>query len=170
MIRLSILVFLVQIFCASAGQLDLALVQFPEVKTVEQLNAALVGIDIAEMTNADRTATPVPYLQGGRVLFSQTIPSTGSLNSSTRLGNARAEVSGNLKNNFLTVEIRLSEGVNAVFRRFSSRAYKGSAPLQTGIARVVSIRTFTEKSNLVTKASSEVKESVVCQVIFARLR
>lgn len=170
MLRLATVLFLFQMLCLSAGQLDLALVQFPEVKTAEQLNAALASVDLAEMTNADRTITTVPYLRGGRVLFSQSLSSTAALNSSTRLGNSRAEVAGIFKNNFLTVEIRLSEGVDAGLRRFSSRTYAGSAPLQAGVARVVSIRTFTEKSNSVTKAKTEVKESVTCHVIFARLR
>lgn len=170
MIRLTTLVVLFQMLCASAAQLDLALVQFPEVKTVEDLNAALAGVDLAEMTNADRTVTTVPYLKGGRVLFSQSLDPAAGLDSSTRIGNSRAEVGGNLKNNFLNLEIRLSEGVDAGLRRFSSRNYKGSAKLQTGVARVVSIRVFTEKSNSVTKTVSEIKESMNCHVLIARLR
>jgi len=170
MIRLAALVFLFQTLSAFAAQLDLAVVQFPEVKTATELNAALAGVSLAEITNADRTVTSVRYLQGGKVLFSQSIPSTASLSSSTRLGNSRADVTGSLKNNSLEVEIRLSEGVDAGFRRFSSRSYAGSAALKAGAPQVVAIRTITGKTNSVSKDRSEVKETVSCHVILAQLR
>jgi hypothetical protein len=170
MIRLAALVFLFQTLSAFAAQLDLAVVQFPEVKTATELNAALAGVSLAEITNADRTVTSVRYLQGGKVLFSQSIPSTASLSSSTRLGNSRADVTGSLKNNSLEVEIRLSEGVDAGLRRFSSRSYAGSAALKAGAPQVVAIRTITGKTNSVSKDRSEVKETVSCHVILAQLR
>jgi hypothetical protein len=170
MIRLAALVFLLQTFSAFAAQLDLAVVQFPEVKTTAELNAALAGLNLAEITNADRTITSIPYLQGGRVLFCQSAPSTASLNSSTRLGNSRAEVTGAFKNNSLQVEIRLSEGVDAGLRRFSNRLYSGSASLSTGSPRVLAVRTITGKTNSVSKEKAVVKETVTCHVILAQLR
>ena len=170
MIRLAALVFLFQTFSAFATQLDLAVVQFPEVKTAADLNVALAGLNLAEITNADRTITSVPYLKGGTVLFTQSLPSTASLNSSTRLGNSRAEVTGAFQNNSLQVEIRLSEGVDAGLRRFSNRVYNGTAPLSTGAPRVVSVRTIRGKTNSVSKDKAEVKETVTCHVILAQLR
>jgi hypothetical protein len=170
MIRLAALVFLLQTFSAFAAQLDLAVVQFPEVKTTAELNAALAGLNLAEITNADRTITSIPYLQGGRVLFCQSAPSTASLNSSTRLGNSRAEVTGAFKNNSLQVEIRLSEGVDAGLRRFSNRLYSGSASLSTGSPQVLAVRTITGKTNSVSKEKAVVKETVTCHVILAQLR
>jgi len=170
MIRLVALVFLFQTFSAFATQLDLAVVQFPEVKTAAELNTALAGLNLAEITNADRTITSIPYLQGGRVLFCQSAPSTATLNSSTRLENSRAEVTGEYKNNSLHVEIRLSEGVDAGLRRFSSRLYSGSAPLSTGSPRVLAVRIITGKTNSVSKGKAEVKETVTCHVILAQLR
>ena len=170
MIRLAALVFLLQTFSAFAAQLDLAVVQFPEVKTTAELNAALAGLNLAEITNADRTITSIPYLQGGRVLFFQSAPSTASLKSSARLGNSRAEVTGAFKNNSLQVEIRLSEGVDAGLRRFSNRLYSGSASLSTGSPRVLAVRTITGKTNSVSKEKAVVKETVTCHVILAQLR
>ena len=170
MIRLVALVFLFQTFSAFATQLDLAVVQFPEVKTAAELNTALAGLNLAEITNADRTITSIPYLQGGRVLFCRSAPSTATLNSSTRLENSRAEVTGEYKNNSLHVEIRLSEGVDAGLRRFSSRLYSGSAPLSTGSPRVLAVRIITGKTNSVSKGKAEVKETVTCHVILAQLR
>ena len=170
MIRLAALVFLFQTFSAFASQLDLAVVQFPEVKTAAELNAALASVNLAEITNADRTVTSVPYLKGGTVLFTQSHPSTDSLNSSTRLGNSRAEVTAAFQNNALQVEIRLSEGVDAGLRRFSSRLYSGSAPLSVGSPRVLAVRTILGKTNSVSKGKAEVKETVTCHVILAQLR
>jgi hypothetical protein len=170
MIRLAAFFVFFQTLIASAAQLDLALVQFPEVKTAAELNAALAGVNLAEITNADRTITSIPYLQGGRVLFCQSAPSTDSLNSSTRLGNSRAEVTADFQNNSLQVEIRLSEGVDAGLRRFSSRLYSGSAPLSVGSPRVLAVRTILGKTNSVSKGKAEVKETVTCHVILAQLR
>lgn len=170
MIRLAALVLLFQTLSTFAAQLDLAVVQFPEVKTVEQLNAALAGVSLAEITNADRTVTSVPYLQGARVLFAQSMPSTAQISSSTRLGNACAEVTGQLKSNSLQVEIRLTEGVDSGLRRFTSRTHAGSAPLPAGPPRVIAMRVITGKTNTVTKGSAEVRESVTCHVLLAQLR
>jgi hypothetical protein len=170
MIRLVAIVFLFQTFSAFAAQLDLAVVQFPEVKTAAELNAALASVNLAEITNVDRTVTSVPYLKGGTVLFTQSIPSTFSLNSSTRLGNSRAEVTGAFQNNSLQVDIRLSEGVDAGLRRFSSRLYSGSAPLSAGSPRALAVRTIKGKTNSVSKGKAEVKETVTCHVILAQLR
>jgi hypothetical protein len=170
MIRLAALVFLFQTLSAFAAQLDLAVVQFPEVKTAAELNATLVGVNLAEITNADRTVTSVRYFQGGKVLFCQSIPSTATLSSSTRLGNSRADMTGTLKNNLLQVEIRLSEGVDAGLRRFSSRSYKGSAALTIGAPQVLAVRTILGKTNSVSKGRAEVKETVTCHVILAQLR
>lgn len=170
MIRLAALVFLLQTLSAFAAQLDLAVVQFPEVKTAAELNAALAGQSLAGITNADRTVTGISYLQGGRVLFSQSLPSSATLDSSTRLGNSRADVTGTLKNNSLQVEIRLSDGVDAGLRRFSSRSYAGSAILTAGVPQVVAIRTITGKTNSSTKGKTEIKETISCHVILAQLR
>jgi hypothetical protein len=170
MTRIATLVLLFQTLSAFAAQLDLAVVQFPEVKTLEQLNAALTGVSLAEITNADRTVTSAPYLQGARVLFAQSLPSTAQISSSTRLGNTRADVTGQLKNNSLEVEIRLTEGVDSGLRRFTSRTHAGSAPLPTGAPRVIAMRIITGKTKSVTKGSAEVKESVSCHVVLAQLR
>lgn len=170
MIRLAALFVFLQTLIASAVQIDLALVQFPEVKTAIELNAALEGVNLAEITNADRTVTKVPALQGGRVVFFQSLPSTDQLASSTRLGNSRVDIAGTFKNHSLRLEICLSEGVDAGLRRFSSRTYSGSAPFSFGAPRVIAVRTTIAKKKSVTKAIAEVKETASCFVILAQLR
>ena len=168
--RLAALLFLLQALSAFSAQLDLVILQFPEVKTIAELDAELAGVNLAEITNADRTVTSVPALKGAYVLFAQSISDTASLRSSTRLGNFRSDVDGSLKGNRLQVEIRLSEGVDAGLRRFSSRIYSGSAALQAGSPKVVSLRVITGKTNSVTKGNSEVKETTSCHAIIAQLR
>jgi hypothetical protein len=79
-------------------------------------------------------------------------------------------VTGSFQNNSLQVEIRLSEGVDAGLRRFSSRLYSGSAPLSAGSPRALAVRTIRGKTNSVTKGKAEVKETVTCHVILAQLR
>jgi len=170
MLRLAVLLFLFQTLSAFSAQLDLALLQFPEVKTVAELDAALAGVNLAEITNADRTVTSVPALKGGSVLFTQSVPAAPVLHSSTRLGNFRGDVNGTLTDDRLQLEIRLSEGVDAGLRRFSSRTYSGSATLKAGAPRVVSIRVITGKTNSVSKGKSEVRETTTCHVILAQLR
>ena len=170
MFRLAVLLFFFQTLSAFSAQLDLALLQFPEVKTVAELDAALVGVNLAEITNADRTVTSVSALKGGSVLFAQSMPSAPALHSSTRLGNFRGDVNGTLTDNRLQLEIRLSEGVDAGLRRFSSRTYSGSTTLAAGAPRVVSIRVITGKTNSVSKGKSEVRETTTCHVILAQLR
>jgi hypothetical protein len=114
--------------------------------------------------------TSVPYLKGAKILFAQSLPSTAQISSSTRLENARADVTGQLKNNSLQVKIHLTEGVDSGLRRFTSRTHAGSAPLPPGAPRVIAMRIITGKTNSVTKGSAEVKESVSCHVVLAQLR
>ena len=56
---------LIQAVAASATEIDLALIQFPEPKTAEALNEALKKVDLSAITNADRTMTKEPALQYG---------------------------------------------------------------------------------------------------------
>jgi len=170
MLRLIALALAFQTLSVSAAQLDLAVIRFPETKTVESLNAALRGVNLMEITNSDRTMTPVSALKGGSVLFVQSLPSGAVLQSTTRLGNTRADVKGALKNTTLQVEIKLTEGVEAGLRRFSSRTYSGLAALTHGEPCVVSLRTIVEKKQTAVKGKAEVTETVTCNAIIAQLR
>jgi hypothetical protein len=170
MIRMAALVFLLQTLSALSAQLDVALVQFPEVKTAEELNTALEGAILSDMTNSNRLITRNPILNGGVVLFAQSLSPTASLQTSTRLEAARVDLVGTLQNNSLNVEIRISEGVQGGLHRFVSRSFAGSAPLSAGTARVLSLRTIKGKTNSVSKGKSEVKESITCHAIIAQLR
>lgn len=171
MIRIASLVLILQSLCAFSAQLDLALVEYPEGKTVEALQTALAGVNLADITNADRTITSVSYLRGGNVLFARSTSVTAPLDSSTRLGNSRVDLTGSLQNNMLNVEIRLSEGIDAGLHRFSTRTYKGSALLSPGSPRVIGLRILKGKCNSMTKSGGAVvKETVKCHAILAQWR
>jgi hypothetical protein len=167
--RLLAAVFLFQAVAAYAAEIDLALIQFPEPKTAEALNEALAKVNLAEITNSNRTITKERALQGGVVLFAQRLDSS-TLDSSTRLGDTRADVSGSYKNGRLDIQITISEGVDAGFRSFTKRSFQGLADLPPGATRVISLRKITRKITSSVKGRSEVREAESTTALIARAR
>jgi hypothetical protein len=166
---LALLFVCLQTVAALAQQVDLAVIQFPEPKTAEELNAALAGTRLAEMTNSDRTTTSVPYLKGGTVLFAQGT-ALAALDSSTRMGATRADVKGAYRKGLLEVRIDLSEGVKAGLRSFSSRTFQGAAAISPGSPRVIALRTITRKTQTATKGNPKVEEVTTSNAVIAQLR
>lgn len=154
---------------AHAGQLDLAIIQFPEVKTAPELEAALAGVNLAGITNSNRTMTSESYLKGGYVVFAQSLPATPRFVSSTRISNFRADVDGRLTSNHVAVKITLNEGVAAGLRRFSSRSYAADAPLASGQPHVLAIRQITGKTQGVIKGQANVQETNFSLVIIGQV-
>lgn len=167
--RLFAAIFLIQAVAAFASQIDLALIQFPEPKTAEELNEALAKVNLIEITNSNRTMTKQRALQNGTVLFAQSTDSA-NLTSSTRLDNLRADVSGSYKNGRLDIQISLSEGVDAGLRSFTKRTYQGIAELPPGSTRVIGLRQITSKKTAAEKGRIEVRESQSTTAIIARAR
>lgn len=153
-----------------AGQLDLAIVQFPEVKTAEELDAALAKVNLVDITNSDRTMTTESYLKGGYVVFAQSLPGTPGQRfaSATRLSNFRADVAGRLGAGDIAVSITISEGVDAGLRRFSQRVYEASAPLGAGSPRVLSIRQLNSRTQGAVKGKAMLKDVNFCSVIIGQ--
>lgn len=162
-------VFLFQVLAAFATEIDLALIQFPEPKTIDALNEALAKVNLLEITNSNRTMTKERALQNGSVLFAQSTAAS-NLVSSTRLENLRADVSGSYKNGRLEVEITLSEGVDSGLRNFTKRTYHGAADLPAGSVRVISLRQITTKKTAAEKGRIEVRELATTTAIIARAR
>ena len=131
-----------------AGQLDIAVIQYPEEKGSAELQNALAKIALFELTNSDRTRTTQPYLKGGYVLFAQRLPATlgASFSTATRLKNAGAEVKAHLTAGAIAVSVSLIHGVNAGWRTFARQVYTGSGPLPTGPPRLLSVRTASGRS------------------------
>jgi len=167
--KLFALAFLVFSVAAHAAQLDLAVVQFPEVKTPAELESALAGLRLAEITNSNRTMTAAPYLKGGYVVFAQSLPVSERLASSTRISNNRADVLGKLSGGRISVKITLSEGVDAGLRRFSRRTYEASTPLAPGQPKVLSIRQISGKSTNVVRGQASVSDTKLCSVVIGQI-
>jgi len=154
---------------AISGQLTVSVIQFPEIKTAAQLDEALAGLSLAELTNSNRTMTKASYLKGGYVVFSQTQSASQRFHSTTRLLNTQADVNGSLSGGRISVVITLSEGVDAGLRRFSKRVYQGASDLRSGQPRVVGIRQITEKTGQSIRGSGDLKETNLCSVVIAQL-
>ena len=154
---------------ANASQLDLAVVQFPEVKTPGELDAALAKVNLAGITNSNRTMTSESYLKGGYVVFAQSLPFLDHFASSTRLSNSRADVEGRVSGGRITVKITLSEGVAAGLRRYSNRIYEANAPLAPGQPRILSIRQISGKTTLAIRGQPTVTETSFCSVIIGQI-
>ena len=154
---------------ANAAQLDLAVVQFPEVKTVAELDAALAKINLTGITNSNRTMTTESYLKGGYVVFAQSLPFSDRFASSTRLSNSRADVEGRVSGGRIAVKITLSEGVAAGLRRYSNRVYEANATLAPGQPRILSIRQISGKTTLAIRGQATVSETNFCCVIIGQI-
>ena len=134
-------VFLLAQVRSFAGQLDLAVIAFPEDKTVEELNAAFANVDLAEITDADRTRTKESYLKGGTIIFAQSLAATPghSFGTSVRIDNKKAEVSGQLGSGRVQTTIVISEGIKAGLRSLQRKTYQGAGSIgSTG--QVLSMR------------------------------
>lgn len=153
-----------------AGRLDVAVVQFPEEKTPDELNAALAGQSLFEITNSNRTMTKEAYLKGGYVLFTQSLTVTpgSTFASVTRIKNERADVQGKLAGGTLSLSIELMEGVKAGLRSFQNKLYSGSAPLPSGAPKVLSIRRIHGKAPKVEKGMAKMETYDLTTAIIAQ--
>lgn len=143
---------------AGAGRLDLAVIQFSELVTQEQLDGALKPESLFDATNADRVIARDSVLRGAVVLFAQSFPSATNpmtFDNSTRIGNQRAEVSGNIAGGRIKASIALSEGVDAGLRRFSRKLYEGSGTLVPGAPRVLALRQIQSRTPSVKQGKTK---------------
>jgi len=154
----------------SAGRLDVAVVQFPEEKSPEELNAALASVSLFEMTNSNRTMTSESYLKGGYVLFAQSLSVTpgSAFASVTRIKNERADVQGRYAGGSLSLSIELMEGVKAGLRSFQNKLYSGSASLPAGAPSVLSIRRIKGKAPKVEKGTARIEKYELTTAIIAQ--
>ena len=154
----------------TAGQLDVAVVQFPEEKTPAELENALAKMDLFEMTNADRTRTAHSYLKGGHVLFAQrlfALPGS-QFSTSTRLKNSSADVEVNLGAGTISVAISLMEGVKAGLRSFQKKVYTGSGPLPPGSPHVLGVRQLKGRFPNVVKGQTKMESYFLTTVVLGQ--
>lgn len=166
----SLLALLALNLAAHAGRLDLAVIQFPEPKTPEELDAALANVSLFDLADADRTRTSEPYLKGGYVIFAQSVGAApgAKFSSITRLKNDRVDVEGNLGSGNISVSITTIEGVKAGLRSIESRVYSGQGPLPAGSPRVLSIRQIKGKAPHVEKGQAKMRTYDLTTVLIAQ--
>ena len=153
-----------------AGQLDVAVIQFPEEKSLTELQNAFAGVNLFELTDADRTQAANAYLRGGYVLMAQrfTAAPDSSFSTSTRLKNASATVTGRLEHASLALSISLTEGTKTGLRAFQKRVYTGSGPLPAGSARILGIRQARGRSPSVVKDQTRIQSYFLTTVVVAQ--
>ncbi len=158
------------LFSLLAGELDVAVIQFPEEKTLAELQSALRTANLFELTNADRTRTAHPYLKGGYVLFAQRFAaaSSSSFSTSARLKNSSAEVTGRLDDGSITLLISLMEGVKVGLRTFQKRVYAGSGPLPAGSPGVLGFRQVRGRSPKVEKGQPRMESHFLTTIVVAQ--
>ncbi len=166
----SFLVCLAAISPVFAGQLDVAVIQFADDKNQAELESALAGIRLAEITDSDRTRTSAPALKNGTVLFAQSFPATQGtqFSTSTRLGNTRADVQGSLSGGRLDVSIAIQEGIQAGLRNFQKRNYAGASSLAAGPATLISIRRVQTSAPSVVKGQSTPDKQAYTMILAAQ--
>ena len=153
-----------------AGQLDVAVIQFPEQKSLAELQSAFATVNLLELTDSDRTRTTNAYLKGGYVLFAQRLPAVpgSSFSTSTRLKNASAKVTGRLDHASLALSISLTEGIKAGLRAFQKKVYTGSGPLPAGPVRVLGVRQVRGRSPNVVKDQTRMRSYFLTTVVVAQ--
>ena len=128
-----------------AGRLDIAVIQFNDKREEAEIAAALRGVDLAKITDSDRTESMVPGLRSGWVTFAQSLTVTpgSKFSSSTRLASQRADISGVLSGSKVSVQITILEGVKVGLRKYRQSSYAGSGSVAGGVPQLLS---FTRRS------------------------
>lgn len=139
-----------------AGELILAVLQFPSLVEQGAVMDALAGEDLRSVTDDDRFNSKNSLLRGTPVLFSQRLMVNpgASFGNVTRYGTLHSEVQGKLDGG-ISVQISLSEGVQAGIRRFSRSVYRGAGKLERGRPAVLSFRQVDTKQPSVVKGKTK---------------
>jgi len=133
---------------ARAGRLDIAVIQFTDKRESATIAEALHGVDLAKITDSDRTETKVPGLSAGWVIFTQSlnVSSGGKFASTTRLSDQRADVVGSLNGSNLSVQVTILEGVKIGLRKYKQNTYSGSGSVAGGVPQLVGVTRSTGKT------------------------
>ena len=162
--------FLLTMANLTAGRLAVAVIQFPEEKTLEELSTAFSAERLSEMTNANRTLTQEASLKGGYVLFAQSLAASpgSSINSATRIKDTRADIEGQLGSGRVSLTISLMEGIKAGLRSFQKKTYAGSGPLPAGAPRILSMKQIKGKAPSHVKGQTTMERYNLTIVVVAQ--
>lgn len=152
-----------------AGRLDIAVIQFGSERTPEELAAALSRTNLSEITNSDRTITSENELKAGNVLFAQSfVASPGAgFATSTRLGNQRADVKGQLGSGRVSVNIDIIEGVKLGLRNYATSNYNGSGPVSSA-PQIISMKQTRIKGPQVEKGQTKMRTLYLTTILVAQ--
>lgn len=141
-----------------AGQLTIAVMQFSDDRDPSVISQSLAGVNLAAITDSDRTETNETGLRGGWVVFAQTLNVNpgGAFASSTRLGNQRADVSGSLSGSNLSVRVTILEGVKVGLRKHRENTYEASGSVAGGVPQLVGVRQSKGKTQTAIKGRSTI--------------
>lgn len=155
---------------ARAGQLTIAVMQFSDDREPSVISQSLASVDLAAITDSDRTETNETGVRGGWVIFAQTLNVNpgGSFASSTRLGNQRADVSGSLNGSNLNVRITILEGVKVGLRKHRENTYEAAGSVAGGVPQLVGLRQSKGKTQTAIKGRSKIELVNFTTVIAAK--
>lgn len=143
---------------ARAGQLTIAVMQFSDDRDPAVISQSLASVNLAAITDSDRTETNETGLRGGWVLFAQTLNVNpgGGFASSTRLGNQRADVTGSLNGTNLSVRINILEGVKVGLRKHRENTYEATGSVAGGVPQLVGVRQSKGKTQTAIKGRQSI--------------
>lgn len=157
---------------AFAGQLDIAIVQYASAKDASQLASSFASSNLADIIVSGNVSKADEYINGGSVIFAQTIPaSPGSrLSTSTRLGEERVDVRTALNGLKLSANISIFSGVQQALRSFTERNYSGEGDLTGGRPTIIAIHGSSGKSATHFKGRVSIKLVGYTTLIVAQYR
>jgi hypothetical protein len=157
-------------FSARAGQLTVAVMQFSDERNLTVVGQSLNAVDLAAITDSDRTETNEPGLRGGWVIFAQTLNVNpgGRFAGSTRLANQRADVSGSLNGSQLDVRINILEGVKVGLRKHRENTYEASGSVAGGVPQLIGVRQSKGKTQTAIKGRSNIVSVNFTTIIAAK--
>ncbi len=156
-----------------AGRLDFAVVQFAALLEQQELASALQKENLADLIVGDRLQSRQSLLQGGLVLFAQSLSvasANTNVSSITRIGNQEASVEGALRGRSIELKVSLAEGVDAPLRRFSRQVHSGSGTLQAGAPQILGFRQIESRTPTVVKGKSKIITQLTTNLLVYQYR
>ncbi len=155
---------------ASAGRLDIAVIQYGDARDANEQATAFAGEDLFKITDSDSVESSNAAIRGGKVVFAQSIVTSpgSSFAYSARIGGSRADVSGSLASSNVQVEITVQEGVNIGLRKFRSNSYSASGAISAGQASIIGIQASRGKTASAIKGKQQVVNTNFSTLIVAQ--
>jgi hypothetical protein len=155
---------------ASAGRLDIAVIQYGDARDANEQATAFAGANLFKITDSDSVESSDAAIRGGKVVFAQSlVVSPGaSFAYSTRIGSSRADVSGAFSGSTVQVEITVQEGVDIGLRKFKTSSYSANGSLSSGQPSIIGIKASQGKTASAIKGQQKVISTSFSTLIVAQ--